>query len=122
MMTDSRVELFSCPICRGPLEASGSLAGGFSGRVTARGDRFLRGELLCARGGHRFAVEEGLPRLYREEEVRGTDRLMRLFYDGLPKLHDPLTKMLLPVLQLGGSEDEGRRRYMERLQLGTLAN
>jgi ubiquinone/menaquinone biosynthesis C-methylase UbiE len=65
-------------------------------------------------------VVDGLPRLFREREVRGKDRLMRVIYDGLPSLHDPLTALLTPVLQ-GISEAELREGYVSRLELGALA-
>ncbi len=59
----------------------------------------------------------GLPSLYEEEQVTGTDRFMRLFYDGLPSLHDPLTRHLLPRLQHGASEEQLRRGFLDRMGL-----
>ncbi len=44
---------------------------------------------------------------------------MRVIYDGLPVLHDPLTAVLTPVLQ-SVTEARMRERYMHRLELGTL--
>jgi ubiquinone/menaquinone biosynthesis C-methylase UbiE/uncharacterized protein YbaR (Trm112 family) len=96
------VELLRCPDCSGALD--------------------LRDQcLLCASCGALWPVSEGWPRLYREDEVRGTDRLMRVFYDGLPRLHDPLTRYLLPALQTEGSERAMRLRYRERMALEALA-
>lgn len=77
------------------------------------------GALECGGCGARWPVEDGVPRLYREAEVRGTDRLMRTIYDGLPWLHDPLTTALFPLLQRR-SEAEVRERIIARLELGAL--
>lgn len=78
-----------------------------------------RGELV-AEGGTRWPVEGGLARMYREEQVRGPDRLMRHIYDGLPFLHDPVVKTTLPIFQAGGTEGQLRNAYMRRLDLGSL--
>lgn len=58
--------------------------------------------------------------MYREREVRPLDRLMRLFYDGLPGLHDPATRFLLPLMDRGCSELEARRRFISRLELSAF--
>lgn len=50
----------------------------------------------------------------------GTDRLMRRFYDGLPSLHDPLTRHLLPRLQHGASEQQLREGFLDRMELEGL--
>jgi ubiquinone/menaquinone biosynthesis C-methylase UbiE/uncharacterized protein YbaR (Trm112 family) len=76
--------------------------------------------LACTGCGAAWPIERGLPRLYREATVRGSDRLMRLFYDGLPSLHDPLTRHLLPLLQAGGTEAALRDGYMKRIDLAAL--
>lgn len=68
-----------------------------------------------------WIFSDGLPCLYREREVRPLDRLMRVFYDGLPSLHDPATRYLLPLMDWGSSEALARRRIAERLSLGELA-
>ncbi|MEZ4465608.1 MAG: class I SAM-dependent methyltransferase [bacterium] len=75
--------------------------------------------LACRTCGARWPVRGGLARLYREAEVRPRDRLMRLFYDGLPALHDPAVRLLLPLIQ-GVSEAETRRPIIEALALGDL--
>ncbi len=59
----------------------------------------------------------GMPMMYRERQVRPKDRLLRLFYDGLPALHDPATRYLLPLMDWGCSESLARRRFMARLEL-----
>jgi ubiquinone/menaquinone biosynthesis C-methylase UbiE/uncharacterized protein YbaR (Trm112 family) len=92
-----------CPICRAALAA------------------IHETRLDCAGCGAAWPIEGGLPRLYRESSVRGTDRLMRVFYDGLPSLHDPLTRHLLPLLQAGGSEAALRDGYLKRIDLAALA-
>lgn len=103
------VERLACPACAGVLVFHGQEEGG----------RLSDGGLRCGGCGEAWPVERGLARLYREDAVRGTDRLMRVIYDGLPSLHDPLTAVLTPVLQ---SVTEARMRdgYMRRLELGAL--
>lgn len=98
-----------CPDCRVPLTWEGQLDGG----------ALSEGRLACAGCGARWPVREGLPRLYREEQVRGPDRLLRVIYDGLPALHDPLTFVLTPVLQ-ATTEARLREGYLHRLELGSL--
>jgi ubiquinone/menaquinone biosynthesis C-methylase UbiE len=60
-----------------------------------------------------------MPRLYREEEVRGNDRLLRVLYDGLPWLYEPVTAWVAPRIE-GLSESEFRARYLRRLELDSL--
>jgi len=104
--------LIVCPTCRARLTLT----------PPARPDEALHeGRLDCAGCGASWSIERGLPRLYHEATVRGSDRLMRLFYDGLPSLHDPLTRHLLPLLQAGGSEAALRDGYMKRIDLAALA-
>lgn len=97
----AQVERLVCPVCRGRLELRGT-------------------GLVGVDCGCRWPIHNGLPRLYREEWIGGTDRLMRVFYDGLPALHDPAVRYLLPLLG-GGSEDDLRARYLHRLELDGLS-
>ncbi len=101
-MTDAGLAPIVCPTCRGGLSHIG-------------------GMLRCRQCAASWPIEDGLPRLFRESAVRGTDRLMRVFYDGLPSLHDPLTRHLLPILEAGGSEAALRDGYMKRIDLASLA-
>jgi SAM-dependent methyltransferase/uncharacterized protein YbaR (Trm112 family) len=103
------VEVLACPACLGRLVWEGR----------ARGGLLEEGGLFCSDCGARWPVVEGLPRLFREREVRGRDRFLRAIYDGLPSLHDPLTTLLTPLLQ-GHSEVELRERYVPRFELDTL--
>lgn len=103
------VEVLACPACRGALTWEGMTREGL----------LEEGWLFCAGCGAGWPVMEGLPRLYREREVRGKDRFLRTLYDGLPSLHDPLTTLLTPLLQ-GRSEAELRGDYVPRLELGSL--
>ncbi|ADO72473.1 methyltransferase domain-containing protein [Stigmatella aurantiaca] len=98
-----------CPDCRSGLAWNGRLSQG----------HLSRGTLTCERCSMRWPVAEGLPRLYREAQVRGTDRLMRVIYDGLPSLHDPMTFLLTPVLQ-ATTEARLREGYLPRLELRSL--
>lgn len=98
-----------CPETGQPLAFEGEAPGGW-----------LRQGRLHDAAGASWRVEDGLPRLYREEQVRGPDRLMRHIYDGLPFLHDPVVKLTLPVFQTGGTEGQLRNGYMRRLDLASL--
>ena len=101
--------LLVCPTCQGPLAHDG-----------VRGGESLRdGWMHCIGCRARWAVRDGLPRLYREEAVRGTDRLLRRLYDSFAKLHDPATALAMPLLQ-GTTESKARDRIFARLSLGTL--
>jgi ubiquinone/menaquinone biosynthesis C-methylase UbiE len=73
----------------------------------------------CESCGARWPIRNGMPMLFREENVRGLDRLMRFIYDLGPSFHDPAVKYLLPFLQLGSSE-KMRDRYMRRMELDRL--
>jgi ubiquinone/menaquinone biosynthesis C-methylase UbiE len=66
-------------------------------------------------------MEDGVVRLYREDEVRGNDRLLRMIYDALPAWHDPLTTILTPILQ-GVSERAGREHILRRIDIPSLAS
>ena len=101
-----------CPTCRARLTPA---------PPSRPGETLREGRLDCAGCGASWPIEGSLPRLYREATVRGSDRFMRLFYDGLPSLHDPLTRHLLPLLQAGGSEAALRDGYMKRIDLAALA-
>lgn len=94
-----------CPSCRAALE--GAPEGGGSAR--------------CSGCGEKWPFSGVFLRLYRESEVKGTDRLMRALYNAFPALHDPATQYLLPLLQLGGSERGMRDAYMRRVDLASLA-
>jgi ubiquinone/menaquinone biosynthesis C-methylase UbiE/uncharacterized protein YbaR (Trm112 family) len=111
------VARLACPDCRGALSFSAASSG--PGRGEAVAGALGAGALECGGCGARWPVEDGVPRLYREAEVRGTDRLMRVIYDGLPWLHDPLTTALFPLLQRS-REAEVRERIITRLELGAL--
>lgn len=113
-MSPEALALLVCPLCRASLALSPP-----SSPPPSR-EPIRDGKLDCQGCGASWPIERGLPRLYREETVRGTDRLMRLFYDGLPSLHDPLTRHLLPLLQAGGTEASLRDGYMKRIDLAAL--
>jgi len=98
-----------CPVCRQGLRFRGYVA-------RARLDR---GELICTGCPASYQVFSGVAELYREEEVRGGDRAMRVIYDRLAVLHDPLVRFSFP-LALGESEATSRARYLERLELEAL--
>lgn len=89
-----------CPDCRGQLEAA-------------------PGQLRCAACGACWPVVDGLPRLYRESAVRGSDRLMRFMYDRFAAWHDPAVTHLLPLAD-GSSEAALRNGYMRHIELGSL--
>ena len=77
--------------------------------------------LLCSGCGAHWPLREGIPVLYREPWVQGPDKLLRYFYDGVPRLHDPLVRYGLPLWQVGGTEADIRAGYLKRLRLSELA-
>jgi SAM-dependent methyltransferase len=104
------VDHLRCPACREELRFRGYVAR----------DRLDRGELICTGCSASYQVFSGIAELYREDEVRGGDRAMRIIYDRLAILHDPLVRFSFP-LALGESEASSRARYLERLELAALA-
>jgi ubiquinone/menaquinone biosynthesis C-methylase UbiE/uncharacterized protein YbaR (Trm112 family) len=90
-----------CPDCHGPLAEE-------------------RDVLVCGGCGATWPPEDGFPKLFREQRIRGTDRFMRLFYNGLPALHDPLMRHFLPWFQRDAPEPEFRDGYMRRIALASL--
>ena len=116
MLKAEDVRGIDCPNERGGARCGGELA--FEG-VSVR-EVALEGWLDCARCGARWDVRDGLARVSREAEVRGNDKLMRYFYDGLPALHDPAVKLLIPLFQTEGTEDALRDAYMRRIDLASL--
>ena len=75
----------------------------------------------CPGCGTRWPVIDGFPKLYRDADLGRVDRLMRVIYDGLPALHDPMVRIALPLLQ-GWPETEAhvRRGFLDRLALDGL--
>jgi SAM-dependent methyltransferase len=88
-------------------------------RGSVKGARLGQGVLGCKGCDVRFRVDRGIARLYAEERVRGTDRLLRVMYDGLPAVHDPLVRLSFPIA-VGESEEVSRSRYLERIALDAL--
>lgn len=85
-----------CPDCRSPVDRAG-------GASTCRG---------C---GRRWPDRDGFPGLVDEAAVVGTDRLLRPFYDHLPRLHDPAVRWTLPLFG-SGTERELRDGYLALLE------
>jgi ubiquinone/menaquinone biosynthesis C-methylase UbiE/uncharacterized protein YbaR (Trm112 family) len=76
--------------------------------------------LVCHGCGVRWPIQDGLARLFREEEVRGNDRLLRAIYNTAAALHDPAVRWLIPLFQTEGSEYALRHAYTQRMQLQAL--
>jgi SAM-dependent methyltransferase len=110
MLALADVPELRCPRCRSGLAYRGAV----------RSARLAEGLLECRGCRQNYEVRRGIARLYREEEVRGSDRLLRHVYDGLPGVHDPLVRFSFP-LALGESEQESRARYLGRVGLERLA-
>jgi SAM-dependent methyltransferase len=110
MVLRADVRALRCPVCRKELH--------YKGLVTGERQRLEKGELVCS-CGCKYEVVDGLPRLYREDRVKGRDRLLRRVYDGLPSVHDPLVRFSFPWA-VGEREEQSRARYLARLELGKL--
>lgn len=102
-----------CPQCHQSLSWRGATRGAPPRTIGG-------GPLVCAGCAASWPARDGMPALYREEEVRGNDRLMRLFYDWIPQFHDPAVRYLLPIWQLEGTEAQMRAGYVRRMELGGL--
>jgi ubiquinone/menaquinone biosynthesis C-methylase UbiE/uncharacterized protein YbaR (Trm112 family) len=101
--------LLVCPSCRGPLATEG-----------VRGcDHLVNGWISCIGCRSKWPVRDGLARLFRDDAVRGPDRLLRRLYDSLAAWHDPATALLMPLLQ-GTTESAARDRILARLDLAGL--
>lgn len=103
-LSETDLGLLRCPTCGRPL-------------CLRTGD-LREGEVGCE-VGHTWAVRRGLPRLFVESEVQGNDRLLRLIYDRLAPLHDPLVTVALPLCG-SGTEGALRGQYLPRLELPAL--
>ena len=99
----------ACPFCRGGLDL----------RQAPAGRQLSRGQLACRGCGERYKITDGLARLYRERDVRGSDRLMRLVYNSMAPMHNLAVRVLLPLFQQG-TEEQFRTGYMPRLELESL--
>ena len=97
-----------CPDCHGELSWQGRERQGL----------VQQGRLSCRGCGAEWPVKDGFPRLVRESDVKGTDRLLRYFYDNVPYLHDPAVRLVMPLQ--GSSEATIRARWLPRLELPAL--
>jgi ubiquinone/menaquinone biosynthesis C-methylase UbiE/alkylhydroperoxidase/carboxymuconolactone decarboxylase family protein YurZ/uncharacterized protein YbaR (Trm112 family) len=109
-MTPADVALLRCPTCHGSLV--------FLGKTDA--DAIETGSLQCQRCAHAWPVRAGLPHLYEEATVRGSDRFLRIVYDIIAPFHDAAVRFALPLMQFSSAEVT-RDGYMERLELASLA-
>jgi ubiquinone/menaquinone biosynthesis C-methylase UbiE/uncharacterized protein YbaR (Trm112 family) len=109
VLTLDDMKRVACPRCRASLRFHGS----------TKSRRIVRGELACRGCDSRFEVEDGLARLYVEEEVRDSDWLMRIVYNSMAPFHNMAVEVLLPLFQQG-TEEQFRSAYMPRLELPAL--
>lgn len=91
--------LLRCPSCQAPLQRPDA------------------GATRCDGCGESWPYHADIPVLFREAWVRGTDKVMALFYDHLPRMHDPAVRYFLPLWQLEGRESTMREGYLRRLRL-----
>ncbi|MBH23188.1 MAG: SAM-dependent methyltransferase [Myxococcales bacterium] len=111
-LTREDLTLLTCPTC-----------GGGEPRYygTWRHERVERGALRCMACEAIWDVRGGVPLMVQESQVRGTDRLMRVIYDSLPSLHDPMTDHLLPLLEFDMQPTHvTRESYLKHMRLGEL--
>jgi SAM-dependent methyltransferase len=110
MLVIQDLELLACPACRGKLT--------FTGR--APHGRLEKGTLRCGGCSAGYPVERGLARLYNEQGVHESDRLLRFIYNRVAPVHDAAVKYTLPLFQGGGTEEQLREGYLRRLELEGL--
>lgn len=109
-MLRADVAVLACPACRGALEFHG---------LHVRGEALDLGHLHCRDCRRTWPVRAGIPHLFDDSRVRGSDRLLRLVYDCIAPLHDAAARFVLPLAQ-GSSIATTRDAYMARLELGDL--
>ena len=109
MLGVNDVAALACPRCRGDLRYRGAV---HDGRMTSGG-------LSCACCPRSYAVRKGIAELFDEEQVTGTDRVLRRVYDGMPGVLDPLVRFSFPWA-VGETERDSRSRYLQRLRLERL--
>jgi ubiquinone/menaquinone biosynthesis C-methylase UbiE/uncharacterized protein YbaR (Trm112 family) len=102
-----QVDELVCPSCLRDL-GRGGVGGGLG-----------FGMLSCGSCSRRYPVFAGVPALYRESAVRGTDRFMRVLYDTFAAFHDPAVRMALPLFQ-GSTERQLRQAVMDRLEVESV--
>jgi len=108
-MTSVDLELLICSPCGGGFSFEGSCVCG----------ELQDGCLRCTSCGREVPVKDGVPDFVDDRQIRGVEWLMRLIYDNLAVLHDPVVHVVTPLFQ-SISEQDGRDRYMERLDLADL--
>lgn len=111
MLLGADIQRLMCPQCRAPLAASTQH---MDDKAVWRPQ-----SIRCAGCGTTWPIQANFLQLYQETQVKGNDRLLRLFYNGLPRLHNPTVRYVLPLLQFG-TEKTLRDGYMRRLNLAGL--
>ncbi len=112
-MKPTEIERLACPRCHGKLQFHGTVLDG----------RIDRGQLPCGRCGSSWRVNDGMAHLFVEDNVEGTDRMMRFIYNYFSVFHDMSVATLLPLFQVGSpniTEGAFRNGYMPRLDLKSL--
>lgn len=112
-MKSDEISRIQCPSCRGALR--------FHGKT--QNDHVFDGALGCLGCGRCWPVKDGLPRLFIEEAVQGSDRMMRFIYNYFSHFHNISVAVLLPLFQAGrpnATEGAFRNGFMPRLDLRSL--
>ncbi|MEC7948119.1 MAG: methyltransferase domain-containing protein [Myxococcota bacterium] len=78
----------------------------------------MDGVLVCVETGTSWAVEDGWPRLLREAPATSARARLDKLEDALPRLHDPVVRLLPQIL--GGGGDGMRARLFGLLDLDGL--
>ena len=109
MMTVGDTTALACPGCRAGLLFDGQ----------TRDGKIFEGTLICRGCRARWPVRKGLAKLYDERALSFKERLIRRSYDKYGRFHDPLVRIVFPLLREETSADN-RDRYLARLELGRL--
>jgi uncharacterized protein YbaR (Trm112 family) len=109
MLTTDDIGLLACPACRGAVRFQGEI----------REERLYQGSLTCASCATPWPVRSGLAKLYDEDALTLKERLIRLSYDKFGRIHDPLVRIVMPLLR-PETAAENRERYLARLELASL--
>jgi ubiquinone/menaquinone biosynthesis C-methylase UbiE len=99
----------ACPGCRGALAFEGQ----------TRDEKIFEGHFVCEGCRATWVVRKGLAKLYDERALSFKERMIRRAYDKYGRFHDPLVRIVFPLLREETSADN-RDRYLARLELGRL--
>ncbi len=99
--------LLACPACHGPLDLRDAAD-------STQAHTIDSGSLRCSRCQKEYAIEQGIPRFIRAEELTGYNRRFARLYDWFSWIYGAFSKVAFAVI--GMPEERGRREILDRLE------